>query len=184
MPSHSDQNSKEELPFLLQLVEIRPAAAFLLIWMAVILAVIVVQFSPILWGIGLATFLLMLVCLGWHVLVCFRLKHEFNQLVRVNESVLLVCLAYLLMIGLFAPVMGLVVESHPSRLANILVGLALGFGLLCHLFIVWSATKSLIAAERDPSASVMQFIGTFLLFYYLPIGIVFVQRRFRKVLAV
>jgi hypothetical protein len=184
MTSHPDQESREELPFLLQLVEIRPAAAFCLIWMALIVANFSGYLLPDEWGIGPAYSIAFLTISGWQVLVSFRLKEEFGDLVRIHRKILVACLIYFSIFCLFAPWLVPYLETGQSDFVKALIDIGASLGLLCVLFIIWSATKALIAAERHPHGSVMRFVVTFLLFYCLPFGIIFTQRRLRKVLAV
>ena len=58
--------------------------------------------------------------------------------------------------------------------------LAWGLGFLGPLYIFWTAARVLVEMEEQSRVSVDRTVGTFLLFFFLPIGILFLQRRIQR----
>lgn len=70
--------------------------------------------------------------------------------------------------------------TEPVILYRIVAVLGWVFGLAGPLIIIISCTRLLIRLEQERGGAAHETIGTFLSFFFLPIGIVGLQRRIRR----
>jgi len=73
--------------------------------------------------------------------------------------------------------------SFNSSVRSLLTSGALLVGVACMLIALWAAAKRLVLAEEYSSDRIDKVIGTFLLMFYLPIGVWFLRPRVEKVLS-
>lgn len=118
---------------------------------------------------------------GWPVAVSLFLNGSHGAVACVKPRVVSFCF-----IGMFAAMyMALTYTMYIGQGAlfpPILAVVVWAFGMFCPLYIVWSAARALVFVEEGRKVGIDRRIGTFFLFYFLPFGIYFVQRRLQRVL--
>ena len=65
---------------------------------------------------------------------------------------------------------------------NVIAAVTWLLGFFAPLYVIWSASNLLITLEEHHPASVNQSIGTFLMLFFLPVGVFFLQKRVRRLL--
>lgn len=119
--------------------------------------------------------------LGYIVLTTLRLASLFPGQVTVKRGRLLAVFAFALVFYLLAfEVMQLMDESGP--IGRGLLGVLWMFGVAAPLYILWIAARSLVSAEEGRRLTWDRNVGTFFLFYFLALGIFFIQMRLRRLL--
>ena len=126
-----------------------------------------------------ATVILVLVVVGWPTLIVCSLSSLANGLVRV-PFVLAAFLATLFFHGVVNP--GVMVLSDGSRAWDVgLAVIGIPFGLIAPVYVLWSASRLLVSVEEGAAVGWDRCVGTFLLFFFLPIGVFFLQRRVLRI---
>lgn len=119
--------------------------------------------------------------LGWPVAISLYLNRTYGAVARVKPRAVILCYvgflaAILVVLGYFVPV-----EQDAAFPAPLAVLLWI-FAFFCPLYLMWSAARALVFVEEGREVGIDRRIGTFFLFYFLPLGIYFVQRRLQRML--
>lgn len=89
----------------------------------------------------------------------------------------------LVLISLPVPLLlgtGLEIETlEATRIMSILVFMA----SFCVLYAFWKTARALVEAEEQKRVPINRVVGTFLQFHFLPIGVIFLQRRVQAILS-
>lgn len=123
-------------------------------------------------AVGMLYYLGYPVAVGIHVL---KARGPVTQVIpaRVTTAVLVMPVAY---------TVGMVNTAWhvPSGSGSgIIMGGVVFAWLAGALYILWTAARGLVQAEEGRVVAFNRMIGTFLMFYFLPLGIYFLQRRVR-----
>lgn len=163
------------------LLRLHPLPVFLVFLGVLLASQFVMHLGPLEIVFPMAIVIFASTCFGYMVLVALGLASLFPESVRVKRIKLLSVFGFTVIFCLFGlRIMMLMAESDPVDRGFLLVLWFLG--VAAPLYICWVAARSLVAAEEGHRLKWDRNIGTFLLFYFLPIGLIFIQMRLRRLL--
>lgn len=93
---------------------------------------------------------------------------------RMAAALLVMLPAFVLALAFFAE------PGRPGTASAITVNIAVLAWLGGVFYILWTAARGLVQAEDGRAVAFNRVIGTFFLFWFLPLGIYFLQRRVRR----
>lgn len=163
------------------LLRLHPLLPFLLVVVLGLSFLPLVRLGPFEITFPLAMAAFALVFFGYMVLVALGLATLLPERVRVKRLRLLGVFAFAVVIDFFAlRIFQFLVEGDPVERGFLMILWMLG--VAAPFYICGVASRSLVMAEHGPQFSRGRGIGTFFLFYFLPIGIIFIQTRLRRLL--
>ena len=167
---------------LTSVVALHPLLAFALLIVGIAMAGLVGSLVPPDASFGAANAVFVFFLTGWPTLVSLHLSRVFGGAARVNSTLVIASFAYVVVANFFVVSIlnNLPSGSWPLTLVS---AVAWGLGLLCPLYMMWSAARALTSVEEGKQVPANRYIGTFALFFFLPVGIFFIQQRLRKVLS-
>lgn len=131
---------------------------------------------------ALSSVIAMIFFLGWPTIVALTLRKNAAHLgVNSKKLVLSVFVGALVAHGVLVQLLWAQPSSDESFTALATVTWILGF--IGPLYLMGVASSSLAGFDKTRSATIETWIGTFILFACLPIGVIFIQRRLRKLIA-
>jgi hypothetical protein len=153
-------------------------AAFAIIWAGLFLAVILQSTAGAAFELGVGAVVAAALQLLWPLTAAIVLPGRFRTpRVRV---ILMVNLGAILLLSLVAPRLLPILQGTRS------VGSSLGliawfYGILATLHLVACGARALVEHEEGGRVPLDRWIGTFLSFFFLPIGVLWIQPRLRSV---
>ncbi len=164
------------------LLRLHPILAFLLLVGLGLSVLPLMRLGPVETTFPLAVAAVALVIFGYMVSVALGLAALLPERVRVKRLRLLGVFAFAVVFDFFGlRILQLLAEGDPLERGVLMILWLLG--VAAPLYICGIASRSLVAAEQGREFSRGRCVGTFLLFYLLPIGIIFIQTRLRRLLA-
>lgn len=133
-------------------------------------------FMAVTMGVGL------LILIGYPLVIAFGLHKTFGKLTGFNGKFLfaaLICVAVGYPILFFAE--NRISLGNPE--AELVVSLLTLPVLSSALYIFWVAARALVYSEEGHRVFFNRVIGTFLMFFALPLGVFFLQRRLRRLMS-
>ena len=130
------------------------------------------------WSVTGAIFAL--VYLGWPLFSGIAVERRTG--LRGSRARVIAFIAYPHVIALYLLFVPLTREFHANPIYMTFMVCWLFSGMVATIYILRFGAMTLVAAERGQPVRIDHYLGTFLLFYVLPIGVLFLQRRLRKLL--
>lgn len=168
------------------LLRLRPARAFLLLngWPVGGLIIYVLLLPPTLYAFFVVVVLAFAPLYLWPAVIATGLAKRPWRAGSVEASRIWTAgMGALVLISLPVPLLlgtGLDIETlEATQIMSILVFLA----SFCVLYAFWKTARALVEAEEQKRVPINRVVGTFLQFHFLPIGVIFLQRRVRAVLS-
>lgn len=162
-----------------RVIGLRPFTAFLAINVGVIAHASLTSFgysNPAYWGLVV---LPAMPVFAWPCIAVSDLRDRYGTAVRAQPNRLWAALAGVFVAhSCLVPILAMLPRDNVVFFAVAL--LAWGLGFLGPLYIFWTAARVLVEMEEQSRVSVDRTVGTFLLFFFLPIGILFLQRRIQR----
>ena len=155
-----------------------PLFILLLFVVGISLPSLIANAQPLLYVSLVGHFALIVVYSGYPLLVGTALEHVVHRSRGRGSVLAVVSFCWVLVAEAF--VLALV-------LSNAIVGDAsfavLVIGGLALVYLIWFGASRLVSAEQRAAARFDQYFGALLLFFWLPIGYLFLQRRLNQLLA-
>ena len=117
---------------------------------------------------------LVLAC--WLFLVVFSLKKGISYGYEARYSVFYWCTIFAIVYIMFCDIIFL-----NQTLPKLIIPFHI-IAVLCLIYSFYFVSKLLVTAEEKKPIKLNRCIGTFLLFWFFPLGVWFIHRRLRKVL--
>lgn len=169
-------------PWWYYILIIHPLLATLLLWGYLSAVLAPMHIEPTILNIIVGVALAALVVLGWPVLVSLGLHDFLGPQSRVNKRLLAMSLICLLSILAALPVI-LLKLPHIAAWQNYASIIFLWvLACLSCLYILWSGARAITSLEHSGPPPLDRTLGIFLLVYFLPVGIPFLQMKLRRAL--
>lgn len=168
------------------LLRLRPASAFLLLngWALGGAFIHVLLIPPTVYAFFLVVVFLFSPFYLWPAVIATGLsKRPWGPGSIEASRIWTAGLCALVLIALPVPMLlgtGLDIETlEATRIMSILVFMA----CFCVIYAFWKTARALVEAEEKKRVPINRVVGTFFQFHFLPIGVIFLQRRVRAVLS-
>lgn len=162
-----------------QLIGLRPIVAFLIINAGVVAHTALTQYgyvNPALWSIGVIPAIPLF---AWPCVAVSVLKNRHGASVRVQPRRLWTAfVGVLFAYAFFVPILAILPRSSIAFVACTFITWCVGF--LGLLYVFWSAARVLVEIEERKQSSIDRILGTFLMYFFLPISILILQRRIQR----
>lgn len=120
--------------------------------------------------------------IGYPVTIAIHVLRTHGSVTQVRPARLVAAL--LVMLPALVIAMAFFAEpGRPGAGTAIVVNIAILAWLGGVFYIMWAAARGLVQAEDGRAVALNRLIGTFFMFYFLPFGIYFLQRRVRRLAA-
>lgn len=127
-----------------------------------------------------ASFIAALVLVGWSAMIVDRLSRTFEAVghpARVWLAFLCTLAAHVILFPILTN------SSADSWYWGAMAAVTWSLGFFGPLYVIWSASSLLVTIEERRPASIDRSIGTFLMLFFLPVGVLFVQKRVRRLMS-
>ena len=164
-----------------KLLELRPALACLIVNCGVVAHASLTSFgyeNPILWGLIVIPAIPLF---AWPCIVVSVLRDLHGIQVRAKPRRLwTVFFGAVVAHACLVPI--LMVLPREDVVFMMLTFFTWVVGFLGPIYIFWIAARVLVELEERQRSSTDRIFGTFLMYFFLPVGIYFIQRRVQKML--
>ncbi len=130
-------------------------------------------------SIAVGTVVMAVLFIGYPVAIGVHVLRTRGPVTGVRPARMAVSL--LVMLPAFVIAMAFFASPGPHGTGSaIAVNVAILAWLAGAFYILWTAARGLVHAEDGRAVALNRVIGTFFMFYFLPLGIYFLQRRVRR----